>query len=305
MKHFQPFKLLLHGTSLLCGCLLYAGCGEAEGPAFSGERAMAEVETLVRIVPRHSGSGGARRAAVHLEGRLKTLGLTASVDTFSAETPFGALFFHNVLGRLPGKTDRLIILASHFDTKSGVADDFQGANDSGSSSGALLEIARVLADRAPLETEFLIAFFDGEECQGEYGPTDGLHGSRRLARQLVAAGGAPHVEAVIVLDMIGDRDLNITVPRNSTTKLVKELFFAAHEVGTRAKFGLAKGAILDDHVPFLNAGMPAVLAIDFEYGSAPGRNDYWHTPEDRLDKLSVESLQTVGDTILRMIDNLQ
>ncbi|MBI9021261.1 MAG: M28 family peptidase, partial [Verrucomicrobia bacterium] len=169
----------------------------------------------------------------------------------------------------------------------------------------LLELARVLAERAPFETEFLVAFFDGEECRTRYSPTDGLHGSRRLARQIFTGGGAALVEAVILLDMVGDKDLNIMVPRNSSQELVKELFSAAHEVGVRPRFSLGPGSILDDHVPFLLAGMPVIDVIDFEYGSAPGLNDYWHTPEDTLDKLSAESMQVVGDTILRMVENLQ
>lgn len=284
--------------------LILCGCGK-KPPAFDGARAMAEVEALVKIVPRDAGSSGGRRAAVHLETRLKELEIKTVLDTFSDTTPNGKKFFNNVLGRLPGKTNRLIVLASHFDTKSGIAPGFQGANDSGSSSGALLELARVLKARGPYETEFLIAFFDGEECIVEYGPNDGLHGSRRLAQQIYEAGGASMVEAVIVLDMIGDKNLNITVPRNSTSRLVKELFYAAHEQKVRDKFSLGPGSILDDHVPFLIAEMPAIAVIDFEYGSAPGLNDHWHTMEDTLDKLSVGSLQTVGDVVLKMIENLQ
>lgn len=284
--------------------LLITGCSKSGKSVFDGEKALAETEALVRIVPRDASTGGARRAAVHLEARLKELGLKTTIDTFSEETPAGKMHFNNVLGRLPGKTKRLIVLASHFDTKSGISPTFQGANDSGSSSGVLMELARVLA-RQELETEFLIAFLDGEECREQYGPTDGLHGSRQLAQQIADGGGARYVEAVIVLDMIGDRNLNITVPRNSDPKLVKELFFAAHEVGARSSFGLGKGSILDDHVPFLLAGMPAIDVIDFEYGSAPGLNDYWHTEEDSLDKLSADSMQTVGDTILQMVKNLQ
>lgn len=283
-------------------CLLFCGCGKAK---FDGEKAMAETEALVKISPRDAGTGGARRAAVMLEGKLNALGLKTVIDTFSEETPSGKMHFNNVLGRLPGKTNRLIILGSHFDTKSGISKDFQGANDSGSSSGVLLELARVLAQRGPYETEFLIAFFDGEECRKEYGPHDGLHGSRRLAQQIYEAGGAKLVEAVIVLDMVGDKNLNISVPRNSSKQLVKELFFAAHQIGVRPQFGLGPGAILDDHVPFLIAGMPAIDVIDFEYGSAPGLNDYWHTTNDTLDKLSVKSMQTVGDVVLKMVENLQ
>jgi len=281
---------------------MLSGCKRSE---FDGAKAMAETEALVKLGPRDAGGGGARRASVMLEGKLKALGIKTKIDTFSEETPNGKMFFNNVLGRIPGKTKSLIVLVSHFDTKSGIAKDFQGANDSGSSCGALLELARVLKERAPSETEFMIAFLDGEECRTEYGPYDGLHGSRHLAQQIYEAGGAKLVKAVIVLDMIGDKDLNISVPRNSSRELVKELFFAAHELGVRSQFGLGPGSILDDHVPFAIAGMPVIDVIDFDYGSAPGLNDYWHTANDTLDRLSVKSLQTVGDTVLKMIENLQ
>jgi glutaminyl-peptide cyclotransferase len=289
---------------LRCSAILFfSGCEKTL--QFDGEKAFSETEALVKIVPRNAGSGGARRAAVHLESRLKAFGLKTAMDTFSEETPSGKMFFNNVLGHLPGKTNRLIVLASHFDTKSGIAPDFQGANDSGSSSGVLMELARVLAEHAPFKTGFLVAFLDGEECRTEYGPHDGLHGSRRLAQRIFDADDAKRVEAVIVLDMVGDNDLKISVPRNSHRGLVKELFAAAHETGVRSQFSLGTGSVLDDHVPFQIAGMPAVDIIDFEYGSAPGLNDYWHTPEDTLDKLSVQSLQTVGAVILRMVENLQ
>lgn len=301
MENYFGWKSLF----LLGAALLFAGCKPADSGSFSGARAFAETEALVQISPRDAGTAKARIAAVHLETQLKDLGFKTVIDTFSEETPAGKIFFNNVLGRLPGKTNRLILLVSHFDTKTGISPEFQGANDSGSSSGVLLELARVLAERAPFETEFLVAFFDGEECRTRYSPTDGLHGSRRLARQIFTGGGAALVEAVILLDMVGDKDLNIMVPRNSSQELVKELFSAAHEVGVRPRFSLGPGSILDDHVPFLLAGMPVIDVIDFEYGSAPGLNDYWHTPEDTLDKLSAESMQVVGDTILRMVENLQ
>ena len=308
LQIFPSLGTLLHrGAQILpiLGILLLCGCGKAESPVFDGAKAFAETEALAAIRPRDAGTGGARRAAVHLQAKLSAVGCKTTIDTFSEETPSGKMFFNNVLGRLPGKTKRLIVIGSHFDTKAGISPEFQGANDSGSSSGVLMELARVLAEKGPMETEFLVAFFDGEECRIEYGPTDGLHGSRRLAQQIVEAGGAAHVEAVIILDMIGDRNLNVTVPRNSTRELMKDLFFAAHQLGVRPAFSLGKGSILDDHVPFLLAGLPAIDVIDFDYGSAPGLNDYWHTPEDTMDKLSAESMQTIGNTILRMVENLQ
>jgi glutaminyl-peptide cyclotransferase len=292
------FRILLFCSAIFA----FSGCGKAK---FDGAKAMAETEALVKISPRDAGGGGARRASVLLESKLKALGLKTTIDTFSEDTPSGKMHFNNVLGRIPGKTNRLMVLASHFDTKSGISKDFQGANDSGSSSGVLLELARVLKKRGPFQTEFLIAFLDGEECRKEYGIHDGLHGSRRLAQQIYDAGGAKLVEAVIVLDMVGDKNLNISVPRNSSRELTKELFFAAHELGVRPQFSIGPGSILDDHVPFQIAGMPVIDVIDFDYGSAPGLNDYWHTPNDTLDKLSVKSMQTVGDVVLKMVENLQ
>jgi glutaminyl-peptide cyclotransferase len=282
--------------------LIFTGCKRSE---FDGAKAMAETEALVKIVPRDAGTLGARSAAEMLEGKLKALGLKAALDTFSEETPNGTMFFNNVLARIPGESKRLIVLASHFDTKSGISKDFQGANDSGSSSGVLMELARVLSKNAPYETEFMIAFLDGEECCTEYGPRDGLHGSRHLAQQIYERGGAKQVEAVIVLDMIGDKNLKVSIPQNCSRTLVKKLFDAAHEVGVRSQFSIGPGNMIDDHVPFAIAGMPVIDVIDFDYGSAPGKNDYWHTTNDTLDKLSVKSLQTIGDTVLRMIENMQ
>jgi glutaminyl-peptide cyclotransferase len=150
----------------------------------------------------------------------------------------------------------------------------------------------------------MFAFFDGEECISRYEKNDGLHGSRRLAEQLVKDGRSAKVRAVIILDMVGDRDLNITIPHNSALSLVSALFAAAEKEGTREKFTLWMTQILDDHTPFLSAGMPAIYIIDFEYGSARGQNDYWHTPQDTVDKLSVQSLGIVGRTVLRLLDDL-
>jgi glutaminyl-peptide cyclotransferase len=106
---------------------------------------MDEVRALVAIGPRPAGSGGAEKAATHLSNRLKALNLIPSMDVFSETTPSGALIFRNVTAEIPGDSDRIVVLASHYDTKSGLGDAFVGANDSGSSSGVLLEITRVLA----------------------------------------------------------------------------------------------------------------------------------------------------------------
>jgi glutaminyl-peptide cyclotransferase len=147
-------------------------------------------------------------------------------------------------------------------------------------------------------------FFDGEECMTHYGLSDGLHGSRHLAKRLIDAGRAGDIQAMILLDMIGDRDLTVTIPRNSTPALIAAFFEASREDGAREKFSLFPLQIGDDHDPFFSAGIPAIDIIDFHYGSAPGRNDYWHTEADRIDKISAESLGVVGRIVLRVLNRL-
>lgn len=268
----------------------------------SGERALENVRALTALGLRDSGTPGAKRAAEWLSDRLRTVGVSARVDAFDDRWPNGTATFYNVIGEIPGRSDEWVVLGSHFDTKAGMPPAFEGANDSGSSTGLLLELARILQSHAPLEHPVMVAFFDGEECRVRYGPHDGLHGSRRLARQLTTGEWARPVKAMILMDMIGDRDLTVTLPRNGDGDLLMAVFNAAKAEGVRDRFRLFKGAILDDHVPFMERGIPAVNLIDFEYGSAPGLNDYWHTADDRMEHISAESLQMVGRVVVRVLN---
>jgi len=299
--------------------VVLAGCHRSESNhsrlvlspvVFNASNAFAEVKALNAIGPRPSGSPGAKKAAEHLLERLRSIGVDATMDEFEDDAPAGKVVFRNVIGTLPAwnngeKSETWIILGAHYDTKTGIADNFTGANDSASGAGVLLEIARVIKTASNnLTSNFMFAFFDGEECRQNYSANDGLHGSRRLARQLQQDGRAAKARAVIILDMIGDRDLSVTIPRNSTSYLISGLFKAAAEENTRGKFALYDLEMLDDHQPFLASGMPAIDIIDFEYGSQPGKNDYWHTPEDTIDKLSPASLEIIGRTVLRLLDDL-
>ncbi len=265
---------------------------------FSPSNAWSEVQAFVNLGPRSVFSGENTGAAAHIETRLKTHGLAPAIDVFADMTPQGPRVFRNVTVELPGATG-LVVLVSHYDTKSGIGTNFVGANDSGSSTGLLIELARCLKTARTLPVGVLIAFLDGEECLQEYGPQDGLHGSRRLAHRLQDRKSETH--GVIVLDMIGDRDLTIAIPRNSSASLMNLAFRAAHSAGVREHFCIAEGAVIDDHVPFLQAGIRAVDLIDFQYGSEPGSNNYWHTPADTLDKLSSRSLEIVGKVVLYMV----
>jgi len=226
--------------------------------------------------------------------------VSARIDSFIDDTPNGPLEFHNVLAVLPAKNPAVpwIVLISHYDTKSGIP-NFVGANDGASSTALLITLYKLLTDCHKLPFNFLFAFLDGEECQISYSANDGLHGSRRLARQLKDEGR--DVRAVIVLDMIGDADLHIAIPANCTPDLRARALAAATKAGTRDYFSLSKGAIIDDHVPFLELGFPVLNFIDFDYGP---NNSYWHTSEDTPDKLSANSFLVVGRTVLQLIADL-
>lgn len=273
-------------------------------PDFDGQRAFAEVEALVQFSPRDAGTPNGWKAADHIAGRLKSFGVSTEVDTFTDMTPDGEKTMRNVIGRIPGKTDQWIILGSHFDTMPGI-EGFQGANDSGSSTGVLLELARIIqASGMKPDIGLVFAFFDGEEGIAGYIPGDGLHGSRRMASNLALTGEHKAIKAMILLDMVGDKDLNFTIPYNSSRVLVQELLDAAHVTGHRKYFSLSRSVITDDHVPFLEIGVPAIDLIDFRYGSEPGLNDHWHTESDNLENISSASLQITGETVLQLLKQL-
>ena len=281
----------------LCVFALCAGCKQEALvlPPFDGARAFEEVAALVEISPRDAGTPAARQAAEHLFQRLEALGIAAEIATFGDQTPEGIKTFHNVIGRIPGTSEQWLILGSHFDTMPGIA-HFQGANDSGSSTGVLLELARILSGQSP-NVGIIFAFFDGEEGIADYCEGDGLHGSRHMARQLLKSGTVKKIDCMILLDMVGDPDLNFTLPYNTSSALAKDLFDVARELGQRNRLSLSKSNIIDDHVPFLEIGIPALDLIDFKFGSAPGLNDFWHTEMDTMEHISAQSLQITGDLV--------
>ncbi len=275
-----------------------------ELPEFDGQRAFAEVEALLQFTPRDAGTPNGWKAAEHIADRLKNFGVSTEIDTFTDMTPDGEKTMRNVIGRIPGKTDQWIIVGSHFDTMPGI-EGFQGANDSGSSTGVLLELARIIqASGIVPDIGIVFAFFDGEEGIAGYIPGDGLHGSRRMASSLALTGEHKDITAMILLDMVGDKDLNFTIPYNSSRILVQQLLDAAHATGHREFFSLSRSVITDDHVPFLEIGIPAIDLIDFRYGSEPGLNDHWHTESDNLENISAASLQITGETTLQLLKQL-
>ncbi|WP_372797917.1 M28 family metallopeptidase [Pontiella sp.] len=284
------------------------GCGSVEQAngltEFDGARAYAEVEALVQFSPRDAGTPAGWKAAKHIFQRLETFGVDADLDEFVDMTPKGKKTMINVIGMIPGKKREWVILGSHFDTMPGI-DNFQGANDSGSSTGVLLELARMIqASGVQPDIGLIFAFFDGEEGIAGYIPGDGLHGSRHMARQLLESGDHKKIRAMILLDMVGDKDLRFTIPYNSSRDLVQETLNAAHRLGLRDRFTLSRSIITDDHVPFLEIGIPAIDLIDFKFGSEPGLNDHWHTEADHLQNISAESLEITGRITLQILNQI-
>ena len=268
------------------------------GPAFDGQAALARVERLVGFGPRPAGSETLASARRYIVKELKKAGARVREQPFTAQTPDGPIRMVNVIAELPGRRPEAILVGGHYDTKFFPNFRFVGANDGGSSSGLLLELARSLA-RRPREFTYWIVFFDGEEARRDWSATDGIYGSRHLAGSLQREGRAAQLKAVVVVDMIGDRRLNIRRETASTPWLTDLLWGSATRLGHQAHFLNETLTVEDDHTPFLRAGIPSALLIDFDY------EPYWHTPEDTLDKLSPRSLQVVGDVLLDALPALE
>lgn len=268
------------------------------GPAFDGRAAFAHVERLVGFGPRPAGSEALARTRRYIVDELRKTGSRLREQPFTAQTLDGPLRMVNIIAELPGRRPEVILVGGHYDTKFFPNFTFVGANDGGSSSGLLLELAKVLA-RRPREFTYWIVFFDGEEARRDWSATDGIYGSRHLVASVQRDGRLGQFRAVIVVDMIGDRQLDIRRDPSSTPWLTDLLWGSARRLGHRAHFLDETLTVEDDHVPFLKAGIPSTLLIDFAY------DPYWHTPEDTLDKLSPQSLQVVGEVLLDALPALE
>ena len=251
--------------------------------------------------PRDPGTARSALAANFLLDAASAAGADVRRDVFFAKTPKGERRFTNLVASFeanPGKP--WVVVVSHYDTKPGV--DCPGANDGASTSGLLVAFAGLLRSHRPASGNVMLVWADGEECMNAYVEDDGLWGSRHAAKALKERG--VDVRAVICVDMLGDRDLHISIPRNSSPALAKIALLAAKRAGIEDKVSRTDFLVKDDHVPFLEAGFKAVDLIDFEYGSAPGLNDFWHTAKDTPDRISEKSLLVAGKLVAGMLDIL-
>lgn len=285
------------------------------GSDFDGDRALEHVRKQVEFGPRPPGSAELAKARAYIIDQLKSYGLNVTTDEFSATTPIGERRMANVTAELAGESADVIIISSHYDSKYFKEFKFVGANDPGSSIGAVLEIARVLAaPKQKPKLTYWFVFFDGEEsfcrewtdCDNPNRANpgaplpDNTYGSRRYVAQLIDKNELKRVRAMILLDIMGYKNLKLGRPDLSTRWLIDTIWQTGKALGYGAQFvDSYEGVGDDDHAPFLRAGVDAVDLI--QLSTYP----HWHTKEDTVDKVSAKSLKIVGDTILVSLPKIE
>jgi glutaminyl-peptide cyclotransferase len=287
--HYSIAPLLLLAFTFCSACLTRAS-GAKVWDEISGEKALAHVQRLVAFGPRPSGSEAIEKSRQYIEDQLHRSGWQVTRQAFTDDTPRGKVQFVNLIAQFPRNATPLFLLCSHYDTKTFDAIKFVGANDGGSSTGLLLELARVIAQHPDLAAKIELVFFDGEEAYDHFSETDGLFGSRYFARQLPGSS-AKQFRGGILFDMVGDRSLDVTLPADSPPEIARDIFAAAEALKLRSYFTYLDREMIDDHSPLNAIGIPTIDVIDFDY-------PWWHTAGDTIDKISPKSLQIVGSVAL-------
>jgi glutaminyl-peptide cyclotransferase len=276
--------------------------GAAVVPKFDGARAFADLRQQVAFGPRPAGSPALQKTRDYIKKELVAAGLTPVEQAFDEQTPVGTIHMVNISATLPGQTkDRgRIVIGGHYDTKLSRDFPFVGASDGASSAAFVLEMARALKGRVnPLPIELL--FLDGEEAVNwdwVNESKDHTYGSRHYAQALKKAGTAGDVRAFILVDMIGDKSLDLHREGYSTGWLTDAIWSAAKRL-KRPEFQDDVFPVEDDHLEFLDVGIPSVDLIDLQHYPA------WHTADDRLDHVAAASLQTVGDVLLAALPAIE
>jgi glutaminyl-peptide cyclotransferase len=269
--------------------------------AFNGERALDHARKQIEFGPRPPGSPELEKTRAYIAGQLKSFGLTVTFDEFTAKTPQGEKKMANITAELPGETKTTILIGSHYETKFYKDMQFVGANDPAASVGTLIEIGRVIGSlRDKPKVRVKLVFFDGEEafCEGwsdcgKAGNPDNTYGSRHYVSQLKATNELENTYALILLDMIGYKKLELGRDPTSTRWLQDIIWETGRELG-HGKIFLDREESVggDDHEPFIQAGVDAVDIIQLT------GYPHWHRADDTIDKISAQSMKIVGDTVL-------
>ncbi|MBN2339952.1 MAG: Zn-dependent exopeptidase M28 [Deltaproteobacteria bacterium] len=271
-----------------------------------GNRAMGHAKKLVSFAPRHAGTDGLKKTREYIASTLLELGMHPVRHPFTAYTPhpdMKTVDMENISVSFVGKTDKRVLLTGHFDGK--IIDDgtFYGANDGGSSTGLLLEMARCLHVHPP-EQSVTVVFFDGEEALVKWTDSDSLYGSKNYVSQLMERGEHKQIASLVNVDMIGDKRLRYVHDTNSTPWVFNALRETAVELGHGDYFSGPRGAIGDDHIPFLQVDIPAAVLIDLSFGPGYESNAYWHTENDDMSRICGASMEATGEIVLSALPRL-
>lgn len=270
---------------------------QTPGVQFDSARAWEHLRQLVAIGPRPAGSAGIEQSRKYIESQLAAAGVAVAEQAWDDRTPIGPIRMVNLIATIPGSSKDRLVIAGHYDTKRFRQFRFVGANDGGSSAAFLIELARVLKTRKNTLTIELL-FLDGEEAVVEWEGDDNTYGSRHYVQVARQNGSLASLKAMVLVDMIADRDLQMTRESNSTPWLAAIIRETANQQKLGAYFAGPSLALEDDHLPFLAAGIPAVDIIDFDFAA-------WHTAGDTLDAVSARSLQIVGDVVLAALPQIE
>jgi glutaminyl-peptide cyclotransferase len=275
---------------------------------FSGQNAYDLTKQYITAAPhRWVGASDHAKAEAFIKSRFTVEAAKGNfeTDSFTASTPAGQLSMKNFIVRYPGKKDGVIVIASHYETNYPLRDiDFVGANDGGATSAFLIELGNYLRAHPPEGYSVWLVFDDGEEAIQSWTDRDSLYGTRHLAAKWSQDGSIKKIKAFFVVDMIGDKDLNIDRDSNSTPWLLDLLATAAKNTGHSTSVFKNETAVMDDHLPFKQRGVPVLDVIDLDYGPPTQEHPeggYHHTALDTLDKVSPKSLQITGDIVVELI----
>jgi Zn-dependent M28 family amino/carboxypeptidase len=296
-------KILALGVLLAVCASLAAGetkGGQAVEPSFNPARAMQYTRQVVGFGTRPIGSANHKKLESYILAHLK--GVEIAEDAFTAETPEGKFPVRNLIAKFPGSKDGIIVIAGHYDTNYPLRNTgYVGANDGASSTAILLELANQLRGKKRDGYSVWLVWTDAEEAVKQWSAADSLYGTRHLADLWQKDGTLKRIKALIVEDMIADADLNIEHEMGSTPWLEALIFQAATELGYQSHFFARSISVEDDHLPFVQKGVPSADMIDLDYGY----NDvFHHTPQDTLDKISAKSLEISGKVIMKVIELL-
>ncbi len=286
--------------ALAFGCVL--GCAEAQSD-FDAARAFRDLRAQVEIGPRPSGSPGAVRTRQLIRERVEAAGWIIEEQPFAVTRSDGQIVsMTNLVATRPGASDELLLLGAHYDTKDIPGVRFVGANDGASGVSVLLELARALGPE-PGPLTLRLVFFDGEEAFGaSITQEDGLYGSREYAQRMAQRGELARVRALVLFDMVADRDLNLAIDSRSSSKLRDML----ESVSDRLVDPSHRLTLVDDHLPFVERGVTSVLAlIDFQFGARRSPGPLWHTAQDDLTAVSEDSLKRVGHAAVELVRRLE